>query len=135
MNKEILNNFNSNILKLIEGIEDLLPNNSSISSYSIAIKTVIDVNQLAVLLYYIKYILPYRDHINSNNADFFLHFDDNEIAENDDLDMKKGDLISLIDMLKETWNELMDDNKKIIFEYMQVLTVLADEYVLEITDQ
>jgi hypothetical protein len=119
---EYIDSFNENILKLIDGIENII-DDPEISTYSTVLKTAIDTNKKSVISYFIKYVLKFRSQIEENDSEFFMNYDYRE-------DCSERDILVMFDLLKKTWGSLNDDNKKKIFEYLQILCILSNEYLV-----
>lgn len=71
-------------------------------------------------LYFTKYILPYKNNINTKDENFFLGMDV-------DIDAK----FDIVTMLKNCWTMLTNDNKEVIWKYFSILIKLCETIVIE----
>ena len=71
-----------------------------------------------------KVILLFRENIVNRDETFFMENDYSEMANNS---KNKEDAFQLIDRLKEYWGSMSDNNKKIIWDYLNKLIILSDK--------
>ena len=80
--------------------------------------------EIAIELFCI-HVLKYKTYINESNEDFFLKIDIKD--KNKEYGGNEKSLMKIFE-LKNEWETFNCENKKIIFEYMQVLVYCAEKY-------
>ena len=115
---KIINVFNKQIMEFTQQIMKAFPdimNDSNVNKMYNTLETSVSLTPtIPIQLFYEKFVQHYNDEIMNRDADFFLQFD--EIGDNP------------IDVLKYVYNDASEDNKKIIWDYVQRLRLLAIKY-------
>ena len=88
------------------------------TSYIIQFRLMTMLNSIIAIDMYIKNILPYKDYIYNKDERFFINMNINESYMNYFTDILK---------LKTIFTELDHETKNNIWEYIQALTILAEE--------
>ena len=71
---------------------------------------------------FVTNVLKYKKFIDEENEQFFT-----EKSYKEDINNNKN-VVGHIFQLKDVWDILSEENKKIIFKYMQILCCMAQEY-------
>lgn len=117
MDKNASLKFNKIVDKFLNELHTILPDEKNIVIFQSQVSVAVMVDPNKVLKSFIKYGLPYKEHIVNKNEDFFL---------GDKVSVKQ-DYMSEALHLKELWkNKLSDENKSVVWKYFQVMTVLAE---------
>jgi hypothetical protein len=87
-------------------------------SYIIQFKLMISLNSIMAIDMYIRNILPYKKSIYNKDERFFINMD---------IDNSYMNYFSDILTLKKIFKQLDKDTKNNIWEYIQALTLLAEE--------
>jgi hypothetical protein len=87
-------------------------------SYIIQFKLMISLNSIMAIDMYIRNILPYKKFIYNKDERFFINMD---------IDNSYMNYFSDILTLKKIFKQLDKDTKNNIWEYIQALTLLAEE--------
>ena len=106
-----INQFNNITLDFIKQTEKITG-----KSYSCQFKLLISINNIIAIDMYIKKILPYKKYIYNKDERFFINMDIDNMS-------YFTDIIAL----KKVFKGLDRETKNNIWEYIQALTILADE--------
>lgn len=120
-NQDIVKNFNNYCEEFVSELV-LITNDSDISSYATILKTMNQTNSLKCIEQFIIYVLPEKEKIMNSDENYFLSNDYSEQLENDEESIMEAL------KLKTLWKTLDDDNKEVIFEYLQLLIQISEEY-------
>lgn len=129
MNKEqLVTDFNNVSIEFIKQLSLICPD-SVITSNAGLVEKVLNnpTSKNVVIDQFALNVLDYKKNIDNFDEDFFIsnsfdkHINDNQV------------LMQLMSDLKNMWLTLNSQNKKSIFEYLQVLCYYANEYLLLIT--
>jgi len=114
--KTDLAKFKEQFQSLAQFIADLHSNDRELEKIKIKINLGLDANPRLVCNKFVENIVPFADHILSNNDEFFLNMDytDLEDSENE-LTLK----------LKAMWADLEETNREKIRKYFKILLVLG----------
>ncbi len=88
-------------------------------SYINQFKLIISLNNIMAIDMYIKNILPYKRYIYNKDERFFINMD---------IDNSYMNYFTDINTLKKKFKQLDSETKKNIWEYIQALTILADDF-------
>ena len=113
MMNDIIKKFNDITLEFMKQTETITG-----TSYIIQFKIMISLNSIMAIDMYIENILPYKRYIYNKDERFFINMKINESY------MK---YFSDILKIKEIFKELDKETKNNIWEYIQALTILAEE--------
>ncbi len=113
MTTNIITQFNNISLEFIKQTEKLTS-----KQYSIQFKLLMSVNSLLPIEMYTKNILPYKKYIYNKDERFFINMD---------IDNSYMSYFTDILTLKKIFKGLDKETKNNIWEYIQALTILAEE--------
>lgn len=113
MTQNLIKQFNDTLLKFMEQTELLTG-----SSYITQFKLLTSLNSFMAIDMYIRNILPYKHYIFNKNEQFFI---------NVNIDESYMAYFCDITKLKQIFMQLDTKTKNNIWEYIQALTILADD--------
>nr|QBK89283.1 MAG: hypothetical protein LCMiAC02_03780 [Mimivirus LCMiAC02] len=125
MNSNIFNDFNNLLLQLITNIKTICPRSIVARNFDVIEYTITNIkdNERFIGLFVTK-ALKYKKFIDEENEKFFT-----EKSYEEDVNKNKNkNVIDHIFQLKDVWGILSEENKKIIFKYMQILCHMAQKY-------
>ena len=126
MNKEeVIRDFNSTLLDFLEAFASLCPTSIAATNTDL-IKHVIEKpgKEHIPIDQFTYYVLKYKPQIDANNESFFVNNTYEEEAK------EVQGLLMVVNELKGIWKGLQEENKKRVFEYMQVLCFFSEQYFL-----
>jgi len=119
--KKIIQIFNIQILKFIKQSLEQIPDlnkNAKIINLKNSLETTVSLTpKIPIQLFYSHIVLPFYKEIENNNDEFFLNYDTSQIKNND-----------TIILLKTIYKNSSNDQKKIMWKYVQKLKVLCLRY-------
>lgn len=129
---EVAEKFNKNIKKLINILNQSIPNNILLDTIKRRTKLVIDSDPLYLIDEGGVYIFNYRDYIKNNEVEQLLLNYDQVIQSDKDAQEylnensnEAEDINQLLGLLKRVWNTYSDEEKKII---NKIFKILLSEY-------
>ena len=121
--EEILKDFNSLLLDLIQNVADVCPNSVvGIHQKPIVREITRPDNKVKFVELFVARILQYKNQIDSGNDDFFLR-------KSYDSDVEQ-DFMQQVFEFKSIWHEFKRENKDLVIQYMQLLCELAQKYFI-----
>ena len=120
MNQSFLTAFNNLILKFIEELIVLFPEDADFSHYKLKILFLKKANARKLCELFKIYINDYKNEINNKNEAFFLESSYNETITNN------NNIYKILEKLKIYWKGLSDNNKNKIWEYLITLIKISD---------
>jgi hypothetical protein len=115
--------FNENIIRLLEDLQILYPNDKDYSLFGSKLNILVKSNfKKPLILFYENITQKYRNDILNKNELFFLNNSFNE-------SLKNTKSIQLLLKLKQHWCDISIKNKKIIWDYLHVLVLLSIQCV------
>jgi len=133
-----ISKFNIQLDNLLVELGKLFSDNMEIKIFREKFALVKTANPRLVILLFLKYVYPYKEHIFSKNELFFLSDDLlNEIKKNEDIkkEAKVDDdyIITKAIDFKKFWYQMTPQQQNTIWKYFQVLIVLSERYVADQT--
>lgn len=129
---EIVNNFNLQLEELFAVVECLY-DDYNIKKFKSIMKTMNKINSIKIIEQFIIHGLEYSDFIYKKDETFFNNLDENHIKTKIGETKLRKELheegIFHILQLKKFWASITEDNKEVIWEYLQLLTYYAQEYL------
>ena len=113
MTNNIINQFNTISVDFIKQTEKITG-----KSYINQFRLITSFNNIMAIEMYIKNILPYKRYIYNKDERFFINMDINN---------SYMDYFTDISILKKKFKQLDNETKNNIWEYIQALTLLADD--------
>lgn len=113
--------FNNLVLKFNDDLIYIFPEENDFKVYKRGIIMLNSANAKKIYTLFRNYSLLYRKNIESKNEDFFINNSYENVLGNDNQGIE-----SIINKLKFYWNQLSENNKEKIWEYLNSLLKLAD---------
>jgi len=133
----IIDAFNTQLIKFINEFEKKIIINyqeyhRDIKIYKLGLKTLLITNNIIAIDNFNKYVFPYRKIIRNKDENYFRNNSDQLINDGTDLanehhisdDDRKQYILDVL-KVKVIWDTLNDNNKTIIWEYLNVLIKLC----------
>lgn len=115
------------IENFINEIKDISNNNKEILLFYEQYNLLKSVNSKLIVDAFIQYVYPHKDKIKNKDDTFFLNGGGQE-----ELEKLDKNAIKIRDVLKNLWeNKIDDDKKEMVWKYMLVFCLLAEKYMLE----
>jgi hypothetical protein len=122
MSKKIfLDAFYTQFADFLTQLTQVFPNDPDFPAYKTGLYLLQKTNPMLVADQVILHVLPFETIIRSRNEDFFLK---HEFSEYNTLDQ-------VIDKLKHLWEQLSDQDKKCVWDYITLLLDLAKRCALK----
>ena len=120
---ELIKEFNEKLLVLVEGIARAT-NKKFIINNIIFLKKIINKDKKRPIDFFIIYILPHKEEIDTGNENFFLTYE----LKSTDLSSK---IMKNIFEFKNIWSTLNNENKETVVNYMKYLCSISQTYFLQ----
>jgi RNA recognition motif-containing protein len=115
MSKKIfIDAFFNQFQDFLEQLEKVLPNDTDIPTYMMGLKIMRTGNPMYLVREFISQTSPFETSLRARDEKFFLDYTFDEFADNDWL-------IQMINKLKGLWQGFSDNNKKCIWDYINLL--------------
>ena len=125
--------FNNQLDKFLEQLIQTYPEDKDFTYYKRLIDNLKKFNIRKPIEYFASTIQKHTKQIMERNSDFFLNnFGQLVNEEGADKDTQ-NEAFRLFNNLKKYWLEMSDDNKKVIWDYLNVLTKLSLQFLLSQT--
>ena len=122
--------FNTQLDKFLEQLIQTYPEDKDFTYYKRLIDNLKKFNVRKPIEYFASTIQKHTKQITERNSDFFLNnFGQIVNEEGADKDTQ-NEAFRLFNNLKKYWLEMSDDNKKVIWDYLNVLTKLSMQFLL-----
>jgi hypothetical protein len=118
MNKAYITGFMNCLTQFLSELQNVFPNDYKIKSYSNLVEMLPSITYKKTIEQFYILTKPYEEQIINNDEDFML---------NTNFDGYSDTIMDNIFYFKKLWKEtnLSDNNKKVIFEYINVLFKLS----------
>jgi hypothetical protein len=133
----IIDAFNAQLIKFVSEFEKKIIINypdyqRDVKIYKLGLKTLLITNNIIAIDNFNKYVFPYRKIIRNKDENYFRNNSDQLINDGTDLanehhisdDDRKQYILDVL-KVKVIWDTLNDNNKTIIWEYLNVLIKLC----------
>jgi len=122
----ILKTFNTHFFEFLDDLISIFPECKDLLIAKKSIDTIRKLNPSTVLKAWLNSVyIPYKDTIDSGNMDFFLEKDyGGDLAAMSN----GGDILKIIDLMRERVRSMSDTNKDHSMKYMQNLSKLSMIY-------
>lgn len=117
----LLSAFNINIINFLDDCILLFPQDKDFKVYKKGLEMLVKYNPRKINTIYKEYIELYRDKINNKDEDFFLNNEFEEVKK-----YKEDEIFNIINKLKNYWKHLDDNNKKKIWDWIDLLNKISD---------
>ena len=122
--------FNTQLDKFLNELIQTYPEDKDFTYYKRLIDNLKKFNIRKPIEYFASTIQKHTKQIMDRNSDFFLNnFGQIVNEEGADKDTQ-NEAFRLFNNLKKYWLEMSDDNKKVIWDYLNVLTKLSMQFLL-----
>lgn len=120
---ELIKEFNEKLLVLVEGIARATNKKFIINNIGF-LKKIINRDKKRPIDFFIIYILPHKEEIDTGNENFFLTYE----LKSTDLSSK---IMKNIFEFKNIWSTLTNENKETVVNYMKYLCSISQTYFLQ----
>lgn len=118
--------FNKHFFDFLDDILNIFPGKEEIVYAKKTFETIKKLNTTAIIkVWYPQVYVPYREHIDVGNIDYFINKDYSQELANLN---KGGDIIKMIDNIRKPISEMDDQNKEHCAKYIQNLSKLSTLY-------
>jgi len=125
--------FNTQLDKFLEQLIQTYPEDKDFTYYKRLIDNLKKFNIRKPIEYFASTIQKHTKQITERNSDFFLN-NFGQIVNDEGADKDtQNEAFRLFNNLKKYWLEMSDDNKKVIWDYLNVLTKLSIQFLLSQT--
>ena len=123
----ILKTFNTHFFEFLDDILRIFPDNQNIAAARKSFETIKRANPTAILKVWAKFVYaPYKQVIDEGNIEFF--FDKDYGADLNSL-ANSGEIMKMIDVMREPVKQMSDVNKAHSMQYIQNLSKLSAVYM------
>lgn len=127
--------FNNQLDKFLNELIQTYPEDKDFTYYKRLIDNLKKFNVRKPIEYFASTIQKHTKQITERNSDFFLNnFGQIVNEEGADKDTQ-NEAFRLFNNLKKYWLEMPEDNKKVIWDYLNVLTKLSIQFLLSQTNK
>lgn len=127
--QELVNDFNVIFLDMANNIAVMCPSSvigKNITDINKAFERLCPKNKTKFIDGFVLKVLKYKRHIDNEDEEyFFKEIEKDEIKNRTDLKTNDIDLFEL----KNIWCKFTQDNKNLIFQYLQSLCAIGNEYI------
>jgi hypothetical protein len=121
--------FNNQLNKFIDELCKTYPEDKDFPYYGRLVNQLMKLNVRKPAELFSYYVREHVNEIYSRNSDFFLNNSDNIVKNNATDAESQMEAFRLIGNLSKYWSEMTDDNRKVIWDYLIVLTKLSIQLV------
>jgi hypothetical protein len=124
--------FNNLLTKFLKEICDIYPENTEILKAKRSLDTMfrfnpMDKNDLIIKLWLVKVYLPYQDVIDATHPDITFFFE-KDYSQDVESMSNAGEIMNLIDKIREPIRGMSDTSKDICMDYIKKLSKFSDGY-------
>ena len=136
---KIIDDFNDVLMTFIKELKKICPH-SLITNNADVVEGIINSasTKKMPIEQFVLNVLEYKNQIDEYNESFFLSREFKMKADltiKDSKYIKTSGFMNILGDVESIWTTLSDDNKKNIFDYMQVLCYYAQEFFLMVTNR
>lgn len=122
----LLRSFNTHLFEFLDDIIRIFPDNLEIQTAKTSFQTIKRANPTAIAKVWFSYIyMPYREVIDSGDIQFFFQKD---YSEDLSILQNSGEIIKIIDTLREPVSNMSETEKAFTMKYLQNLSKLSMLY-------
>ena len=122
--------FNNQLDKFLNELIQTYPEDKDFTYYKRLIDNLKKFNIRKPIEYFASTIQKHTKQITERNSDFFLN-NFGQIVSDEGCDKEsQNEAFRLFNNLKKYWLEMPDENKKVIWDYLNVLTKLSIQFLL-----
>lgn len=122
----LLRSFNTHLFEFLDDIIRIFPDNLDIQTAKTSFQTIKRANPTAIVKVWFSYVyMPYREVIDRGDIQFFFQKDYSE-----DLSVlqNSGEIVKIIDTLREPVSNMSETEKEFTMKYLQNLSKLSMMY-------
>lgn len=122
----LLRTFNTHLFEFLDDIIRIFPDNLDIQTAKTSFQTIKRANPTAIIKVWFSYVyMPYREVIDRGDIQFFFQKDYSE-----DLSVlqNSGEIVKIIDTLREPVSNMSETEKAFTMKYLQNLSKLSMMY-------
>lgn len=116
--KIFLDTFYRQFGDFLDQLTAAFPEDSDFRAYKVGLFLLQKTNPMIVPSEVVKHVVPFEATVRARDADFFMKYEFSEYADDSALDQ-------VIRKLKNMWTTLSDNNKKVVWDYINLLLDLA----------
>ena len=122
----LLRSFNTHLFEFLDDIIRIFPDNVNLQTAKTSFQTIKRANPTAIAKVWFSYIyMPYREVIDSGDIQFFFQKD---YSEDLSILQNSGEIIKIIDTLREPVSNMSETEKEFTMKYLQNLSKLSMMY-------
>jgi hypothetical protein len=122
----LLRSFNTHLFEFLDDIIRIFPDNVNLQTAKTSFQTIKRTNPTAIAKVWFSYIyMPYREVIDSGDIQFFFQKD---YSEDLSILQNSGEIIKIIDTLREPVSNMSATEKAFTMKYLQNLSKLSMLY-------
>jgi|UniRef100_A0A6C0D6G9 hypothetical protein len=122
----LLRSFNTHLFEFLDDIIRIFPDNVNLQTAKTSFQTIKRANPTAIAKVWFSYIyMPYREVIDSGDIQFFFQKD---YSEDLSILQNSGEIIKIIDTLREPVSNMSETEKAFTMKYLQNLSKLSMLY-------
>ena len=122
--------FNNQLDKFLNELIQTYPEDKDFTYYKRLIDNLKKFNIRKPIEYFASTIQKHTKQITERNSDFFLNNFGQIVSEEGADKESQNEAFRLFNNLKKYWLEMPEDNKKVIWDYLNVLTKLSIQFLL-----
>lgn len=131
----IVTAFNNQLNSMIEELIFIFPEDKKLLVFQQKFELLKSMNKTLVIQYFFEYVYPCKDEILAKDDSYFNESNGesniNDFFEkNSSIKENEYAPLNYILTLHQKWNVLSDENKEVVWKYLQVLIVLTERWVV-----
>ena len=123
--------FNTQLDKFLDELIQTYPEDKDFAYYKRLIDQLKRFNVRKPIEYFASVMQKHVVQIQARDSDFFFNNVNHLITSETDDSSNQSEAFRLFTNIKKYWSEMPDDNKKVIWDYLNVLTKLSIAYLLQ----
>ncbi len=123
--------FNTQLDKFLDELIQTYPEDKDFAYYKRLIDQLKRFNVRKPIEYFASVMQKHVVQIQARDSDFFFNNVNQLITSETDDASNQNEAFRLFTNIKKYWSEMPDDNKKVIWDYLNVLTKLSVAYLLQ----
>ena len=124
MTTAIVSAFNNIGTQFVAELVETFPEEPQFKVFKSGVRALIWAKKDTLIQLYAHYCVSFHDQIVNRDEQFFLNENYDNVIDADDKDM----VTQIIDKLKIHWGTMNTENKEKVWEYIQTLLKLSDQY-------
>ena len=116
--KVFMDAFYNQFADFVSQLQKVFPEDTDFPTYATGLRLMRMTNPLYIVKQFQASVLPFEESIRAKKEDFFLTYDFSQLG-------AEGWLMEVIAKLKGMWSTLSENNKKCIWDYINLLLDIA----------